>query len=408
VLKFGRFVLEGVFFLPMTRQIRGIEEEGFAMDDKGEILSSCDVDENIALQIWTKGLSPRLVIFNKNQNSKKLIRLNWLENLDRKLFVKGKKRGESVGYSLADLLPHLQRILAEYAVYSSFKPRLWKFAITLEKMLHTPTVVTDKGELSLLSEDKRVSLWIADLTSSKKGEGYFRPFFPLSDKEQDLLPEEGLPIVENKRGGEDLFKTGIVRKLANRVPVRWHQPLHVMAAAMLMSFSFCEEDGAEFSDDLWREEDPHNPLNLKIGDPRLMGLGRKFVGYVRHFGALDKMTLRTSLDSDKELQEGGYARKRRIEFPEGLLGDVAYSVTFFDREDGVMALGCKPRSATLRHKGELLYEFPTSVYEQALVHDSFGGSPDDYFTVMQLTSAKEFEAWMSHIVPYVASFAGFI
>ena len=62
------------------------------MDDKGEILSSCDVDDNIGLQIWTKGLSPRLVVLNKKQNSRKLIRLSWLENLDRKLSIKGKKR----------------------------------------------------------------------------------------------------------------------------------------------------------------------------------------------------------------------------------------------------------------------------------------------------------------------------
>ena len=47
------------------------------MDDKGEIVSSHDVDDNLSLQIWTKGHTPRLVIFNKAKNSKKLIRLGW-------------------------------------------------------------------------------------------------------------------------------------------------------------------------------------------------------------------------------------------------------------------------------------------------------------------------------------------
>ena len=78
------------------------------MDDKGEIVSSCDVDENIALQIWTKGLSPRLVVFNKNKNSRKLIRLSWMEKRDRKLAVKGKGRTESFSYAIADLVPILQ------------------------------------------------------------------------------------------------------------------------------------------------------------------------------------------------------------------------------------------------------------------------------------------------------------
>jgi hypothetical protein len=376
------------------------------VDDKGEILSSYDVDENITLQIWTKGMSPRLVIYNKNQNSRKLIRLSWLENRERKLSVKGKKRGTSIEYSLAELLPHLQRILSEYAVYTSFKTRLWKFAMTLEKVLHTPAVVSEKGELSLLPEEKRSCLWIADLTDGKKGEGSFRAFFPLSEKELKAIPEGGLPIAENRRGVEDLFKTGVIRKLANCAPARWYQSIRVMGAAMLLGFSFCEEDGSEFSDELWRGENPENPVIFKISDPRLMGLGRKFVAYVRHFEALNKITAFTSYDSDKELQDDNYGRKRRIDFPVGLLGDVEHSVTFFEREDGMMALGCKPRGATLRHKGELVYSFPSAVYAQALADDSFGGSADDYFTVAQLASAKAFEQWMDNVIPYVASFAG--
>jgi hypothetical protein len=377
------------------------------VDDKGEIISSRDVDENAALQIWTKGLSPRLVIFNKNQNSKKMIRLSWLENLERKLSLKGKKRGESVEYCLSDLLPHIQRILSEYAVYTSFKPRLWKFAGMLEKILHTPTIVSEKGELSLLGEDKRSCLWIADLTAGRKGEGSFRPFFPIMEKEQSVLSEEGVSFTENRRTAEDLFKTGTIRKLANALPARWHRPLQVMAAGMLLGFSFCEEDGADFVDELWRE-DSDNPLNLKSGDTRMNGLDRRFTGYVRHFSLLGKITHRVSMDSDKELLDGGYTRKRRIQFPLGLLGDVEYAVTFFEHDDGSTALGCKPRSATLRHKGELIYTLPTALYEKALNDDAFGGAPDDYFTVAQLASAKRFESWMHNVIPYIGSFSGLV
>jgi hypothetical protein len=380
---------------------------GSAVDDKGEIISSYDVDENVALQIWTKGMSPRLVVFNKSQNSKKMIRLSWLESLERKLSLKGKKRGESIEYCLPDLLPHIQRILAEYAVYTSLKLRLWKFAAALERMLHTPAIVSEKGELSLLSEEKRSCLWIADLTAGPKGEGTFRPFFPLAEKEQSVLPKEGIPFTENRRTMEDLFKTGVVRKLTNALPARWHKPLHVTAAAMLLGFSFCEEDGADFIEDLWREN-ADSPLDLKSGDPRLKGLDRRFVGYVRHFGLLDGLTCRVSMDSDKELLDGEYARKRRIQFPAGLLGDVEYSVTFFEHADGTTALGCKPRSATSRHKGELIYTLPTPFYEEALKNDSLGGAADDYFTIAQLTSAKRFETWMQNVIPYIGSFAGLV
>ena len=394
------------------------------MDDKGEIVSTYEVDENLVLQIWTKGLSPRLVVFNKNQNKRKLIRLSWLEDLERKLSIKGKKRGSTVEYVLSDLLPSVQRILSEYAVYTSFRPHLWRFSVTLERVLHAPAIVFDRTELALLPEEKRSRLWIADLTGETKGEGVMRPFFPLNDRERESVSAEGMPFIENRCGVDDLFKTGVVRKLNGASMPRWHRPIRIMATAMLLGFSFCEEDGSEFSDELWRAGNSGKPLSFKMGDPRLKGLGRKYVGYVRHRDMLDRMTVWAALDSDKDLQEQGYARKRRIDFPAGLLGNVETTVTFFEREDGMMALGCKPKTRSSRSGGgglyyasppqkshekqELIYTFPTELYEEALRRDAFGGAADDYFTVGQLASAKIFEAWCENLVPYIAYFAGFV
>ena len=388
------------------------------MDDKGEIVSSCDVDENIALQVWTKGLSPRLVVFNKNKNSRKLIRFSWMENRDRKLAVKGKKRTESFSYEIADLVPILQRILSEYAVYTAFRPRLWKFSVDLEKVLHAPEIVTDKGELNLLSEERRSSLWIADFTEEDKKTGSFRPFFPLSPEEEQALSAK-LEIRNDERTADHLLKTGAVRQLAGARPARWHSPVRIVATAMLLGFSFCQADGSDFVDLLWRgEEPPKMPgtpqpaepekVSFTLRDPRLVGLGYKLSAFIRHFDAVDRIEERISMDSDKELQEQGYERKRRLTFPDGTLGDVSYSVTFFDGEQGRMALGCKPRAATLRHKGELIYSFPTEVYEQALLHDTLGGPADDFFSVTQLAWARQFRNWYDNVALYVSSFAGLI
>lgn len=388
------------------------------MDDKGEIVSSCDVDENIALQIWTKGLSPRLVVFNKNKNSRKLIRFSWMENRDRKLAVKGKKRTESFSYEIADLVPLLQRILSEYAVYTAFRPRLWKFSVDLEKVLHAPEVVTDKGELNLLSEERRSSLWIADFTEEDKKTGSFRPFFPLSPEEEQALSAK-LEIRNDERTVDHLLKTGAVRQLAGARPARWHSPVRIVATAMLLGFSFCQADGSDFVDLLWRgEEPPKMPgapkpaepekVSFTLRDPRLVGLGYKLSAFIRHFDAVGRIEERISMDSDKELQEQGYERKRRLAFPEGTLGDVPYSVTFFEGEQGRMALGCKPRAATLRHKGELVYSFPTEVYEQALLHDTLGGPADDFFSVTQLAWARQFRNWYDDVALYVSSFAGLL
>jgi hypothetical protein len=397
------------------------------MDDRGEIISSCDVDEDIALQIWTKGLSPRVVIFNKNLNKKKFVKLRWFEILDRKLTVNGKKSGTTVEYALSDLLPAVRRILSEYAVYTAFKPFLWRFSVMLERVLHAPAVVFDKKELSLLSEEKRARLWLADLTGGAGNEGFFRPFFPLSEAEKGALPENSLRFAENCCGVEDLLRTGAVRRLNGTSFARWLRPVRIAATAMLLGFSFCEEDGEDFSDDIWRAKSFENsgkPLGLKLGDPRLKGLGRKIVGYVRHFDTLDTVTVRASFDSDKELQEAGYTRKRRVAFPAGLLGRAETSVTFFEREDGMMAFGCKPKVKTSpggggglyyalppqksQEKQELIYTIPKERYEAALLRDSFMGAADDYFTVGQLAGGKIFEAWSENIVPFISYLAGFV
>jgi len=392
------------------------------MDDRGEVVSSCDVDENLALQVWTKGMSPRVVVFNKNQNKKKFLRPSWFEDLDRKLSIKGKKKFSTVDYALADLLPTMQRIFSEYSVYTPFKPTLWRFAVTLERVLHAPALIFDKNEFSLLPEEKRTRLWIADLTGDIRGEGEFRPFFPLTDGEEITLSDADLNFKGSQCGVEDLFKTGAIRKLNGANMVRWHRPMRVMAAAMLLGFSYCEEDGSEFTDELWRAGNFEKPLSFKISDPRLKGLGRKFVGYARHMDMLKHISVRASFDSDKELQEEGYVRKRRVQFPPLTLGRSDTSVTFFEREDS-MALGCKPNVKSSRGsnggglyyalppqksqgKQELIYAFPVELYERALNLDALSGATDDYFTIGQLTSAKIFEAWCENLTSYISYITG--
>ena len=387
------------------------------MDDKGEIVSSHDVDDNLSLQIWTKGHTPRLVIFNKAKNSKKLIRLGWVEKRDRKLAVSGKKRGESVNYTIQDFEPTLQRILTEYAVYANFRIKLWRFAVELEKIVNAPEIVTDSGEMNLLTEDKRSSFWIADCTGPDRKAGFFRPFFPVSGAEADAVAGDRLRIAEGNRGVEALLKTGVLRDLAKANPKRWHNPVRVVAAAMLLGFSYCEEDGSDFSDELWGAgaegggEDAAaaaltGTVKFTLRDPRLLGLGRKLVAFVRHFDAVPQVEVSNSVDSDKELQEQGFGRTRRLEFGAGTIGDVPYKVTFFEHEDGRIALGCKPEAATQRHKGELVLTLPGDVSRTALKQDTMGGPEDDFYTTTQLAWACQFKEWLDNITPYISNFAG--
>ncbi len=392
------------------------------MNDKGEIVSTFDVDENIALQIWTKGFMPRLSVFNKNQNSRKLIKLSWLEKMDRKLSIKGKKGTAAKAYEVGDFLPAVQRILSEYAVYTMFRPKMWKFAVELEKIIHTPELVSDKSMLALLSEEKRSSLWLADL-SGETGRGpLFRPFFSIGESEKGVL-ESDLLIKNNARDMEALFQTGAIRTLVDSNPARWYSPVRLTAAAMLLGFSFCDYDcdDSEFIEALWRNSDrkeiPGKPKakakvndapSFTMHDSRLCGLCYKLTAFIRHFEAVKSMGTRISLDSEKDLLEEGYTRKRRVSFPENTVGDVSYSVTFFDNDAGSMAISCKPKGPTLRHKGELIYTFPTKTYEDALVNDSVSGSKDEFFTTTQLARAHQFSVWYNCVALYVSSFAGLL
>ena len=143
-----------------------------------------------------------------------------------------------------------------------------------------------------------------------------------------------MEIRNNERTVNDLLKTGVIRQLAKANPARWHSPVRLTAAAMLLGFSFCDADGSDFVDLLWRgEESPAAPniskpsepgkISFALRDPRLVGLGYKLAAFVRHIEAVDQIEERISLDSDKELQEQGYERKRRLSFPDGSVGDVS-------------------------------------------------------------------------------------
>jgi hypothetical protein len=415
------------------------------VDDKGEVISSIDIDEKLSLQIWTKGLSPRVVVFNRLLDKKKFVRPSWFEDFDRKLTIKGRKKSEMFEYAVSDILPSIQRILSEYAVYTSFKPYLWKFAATFERVLHAPAVVLDRKEFSILSEEKKSRLWVADLTGDddfddaeierrkrkgiwKKDSGFFVPFFPLMPSEKKTLPEEGMPFSDGFYDVEDLFLSGAVRKLNGASVRRWHRPLRIMSVALLLNFSYCEEDGEEFSDELWRVGRFDEPLNLKIGDYRLRGMGRKAAAYIRHFDTLSRVDVRASFDCEKELLDSGYARKRRLAFPPGIFGRSETSVTFFERSDGMMALACRSSvrnpggradhewrlyyasssSQKSQEKQELIYTLPREDYDAALINDTFKGNPDDYFTVSQIAGAKIFEAWCDNLTPYIKYFAGFV
>lgn len=393
------------------------------MEEQGKIISSCDIDSNLALQIWTRGKTPRLSILNKCKNSRKLIHIAWIEKRSRTLVISGKKQGENITYNVADFEPAVVKILTEYFARTNFKLKYFKMVIDLEKAIHHPEPVSNKADFAMMTDDRRSSLWVADCTGEDRNTGIFRPFFPMTPEEAELLTEDRR-IISNlhMRSTEGLFKLGLPELLKKANPERWHNTLRVTAAAIMLGFSYCGADGIKTSDYFWTAGEKPVNLNpnvtvlkapvkkLSIHDAELMRLGHKFTAYLRHCYKLGDVNIDYADDSGKELQEAGFSRTRRMDFNTGTLGDVPYRVTFYvNEEEGLTAFGCNPRMQTARHRGDMVIMIPTKVFTQAMNDDTMGGSStNEFYTITRLLWAKQFGEWYRNIKPYVRKFAGLI
>ncbi|MBQ7592895.1 MAG: hypothetical protein IJU48_00915 [Synergistaceae bacterium] len=394
------------------------------MDEQGKIISTSNVDDNLALQIWTRGKTPRLSIMNRIKNTRKLIHISWVEKRERTLSMNGRTPGENITYVVKDFEPVIAKILSDYVAKTNFKLKYFKLVVDFEKALHHPEPASSKADLSMMTEEKRSSLWVADCSGGDRNTGIFRPFFPVSEVEASAMPDEKMRITSAAmRTTEGLFKTGAIEALKRINPERWHNTLRVTTAAMLLGFSYCGADGSKMADFLWTaDEKPknpvHNPLSpvmkapvkkLSLNDAGLMRLGHKLTAYIRHFYIVDKVRVEYGYDSEKVLQEAGYSRSRRFDFNTGTLGDVPYRVTFYENEDEKMtAFGCNPRMQTARHTGDMVILIPTETFRMAAKNDTMSNTDDDFFTLTRLLWAKQFKFWYENIKPYVRNFAGLI
>lgn len=391
------------------------------MEEQGKIISSCDIDPNLALQIWTRGKTPRLSLLNKAKNSRKLIHIAWVEKRSRTLSISGKKPGENINYSVSDFETAINKILTEYFARTNFKLKFYKLVIDLEKAIHRPELAVSKSDFAMMTDDRRSSLWVADCSDGDRNTGYFRPFFPLAPVE--ALPEESLRISSLQlRSTEGLFKLGAVDLLKQANPERWHNTVRVTAAAMLLGFSYCGADGSKTADILWTAGEKPKNLNpnvsvtkapvkkISIHDPDLMRLGHKLTAYIRHCYKINNIEISYVDDNEKFLSEAGFNRTRRLDFNTGTIGDVPYRVTFYENVDeGLTAFGCNPRMQTAKHRGDMIIMVPSVIFAEAMSDDTMGGaSGNEFFTITRLLWAKQFSEWYENLKTYVQGFAGLI
>lgn len=274
-------------------------------------------------------------------------------------------------------------------------------------MVGSPTNILDPAEMALMPEKKRYYLWVCDITKSRD-EGIYRPFFSMEEAEKAIMPSpEGIPFSGGQKGSEYLSKLGILRKLMGINHKRWYRPLQIAAAAMLMNFSFCGEDGSEIADLLWQEQHS-DPLALKPDDPKMVKLGERINLYIRHFNAIKDIKYEEGVyESVEVLQKREYTRKRRFNLPLGAIGDVEYIVTTFEKENEPLAFACVPSALTARHDRDVIYHIPSNALEKAKHDDTFDPvNLDEYFSLASLIKAKQCNDWLERIAFFVAPFTG--
>ncbi len=387
------------------------------MDERGKIISTCDVDKNLTLQIWTKGKTPRLCIVNRYRNTRKLIQLSWVEDSSHIINIKNPD-GENISYSIEKITPILKKILVEFVMRTQFKAKFLRLSHDIERALYNPEYILDLDGLPMLSDENRSALWFAVCTTQNKRDGKFKPFFPVryngndDNDEAAAIDQDKLIFKDNARSIDNLIKTGTIANLKAFNPERWDEPIKITAAAILLGFSFCNEDGTIFSNAIWENKrlqpdhmvKTHNRTAISIRMPELKNLGYKLSAYVRHFYQADKIQVSYSFDSAKDLQDSGYERTRRVDFQAGTLGDVPYKVTLYETPDN-FALSCVPEMSTIRHNGEMKIIMPLDIFKEALKIDTNpNGTQDSFYTITRLFWTYEFKKWLDNISQYVKIF----
>ena len=380
------------------------------MSDRENIISIRSVDEKLSLGIWAKEGAPRLLIENNSKKTgtkRKFIHLSWMEKKDRKLTMSGQKRNETHNYEIQQLEPIVKQLLEEYSVYSKFKMFYWKAITLLTHMVEAPVNVIDPAEMALMAEKKRCYLWVCDMTKSRN-EGFYRPFFPMEEDEKNVLPSpKGVPFSDEQKGAEYFSRTGVLRKLMGINPARWYRPLQIAAAAMLLNFSYCGENGSEATELIWHDK-ADDPIVLKPDDPKMVQLGDRLTLYIRHFNAVKDIKYEEDVyDSVDELQKRGYVRKKRFNLHVGAIGDVEYTTTVFEKNDEPVAFTCVPQSATARHDKDIVYHVPNSIFQKAKQDSTLDKENlDELYALASLIKAKQCNDWLERIAFFVSAFTG--
>lgn len=371
--------------------------------ENGSILCSKDLDDLLSLQIWRAGGAPRLGIYNKIKEKMKPVRFSWLEDKSRVLKM-SHKRGKSVEYGMDVLEEAVRDLIAEMSKNLLFRSLCLKATVLFQDIAMEPKVVMDRKDFALLPETKRRSLWISDLSDGKDS-GVFLPCFHLCEGEKGFFDTgDDEYYIEVPKGGDvrDVRSTGIITHLVSSDPGRWYMPFQVAAVGVILGFSMVGGEAIDLADSLWlaMAEKRLSKINEDLDGQARAQSGKMasfIVPLVRHMPYVDRISYRDHHDSDGILKEEGYTRKRRFDLPAGQIGDISYVVTFYDNEKGQVALACKGNGRTSLHEGEMIFNVPEEVYEQALAADSCGSSPDELYSVVSLIRAWRASNWCRRV-----------
>lgn len=379
-----------------------------AVKDK-KVLSFRDLDDLLSLQIWKVDKTLFLGIYNKRKEKGKPVRFSWLEDPRRVLKMK-QKRGQCSEYLMKDLEPFVQELIGELSQSLGFRLFCLKTTVFFQNLVFEPKVITNKKDFSLLSENKRKSLWLSDI-SEGKDEGVFLPCFDVTETEKNIFKTNGEELYVDFPSGSsfnDIRKSGVINKLISVDPDRWYMTFQIAAIGVILGFSGAGKDCTKLMKSLWTsfESNTLNQMDEEIDDEarsQAKTLAQDIRSYVRHFPSINLLGYEEKDYSNDYLSDLGYLRKRRFEIPMGQIGEVSYMVTFYEGDGDKRALGCHPEGATNIHSGDMIFTFSSEFYDKALKSDSRWSPVDEIFTVVSLIRAFRTGQWCRRLETLLSS-----
>jgi hypothetical protein len=362
-----------------------------------------EIDDDLTLLMARSEGIPRLGIFNTYSEKKKFVPLSWIESGGKSLKIKVGKQTKEYGMDVIG--EGVFNLIERASDAMALNSLAWRGVQLLGDLIHIPKTARSEADLSLITENKRDTLWFA--YTPKKGKWRVRPCFIVSGEEKRLVDaslEDAKPwpalTFENGELPFTMRNITLAKELSLANPRRWSEFLLPVSKAMLLGFSDWSAGGEhKFGEALWahlptagyRSEDTLNAL---------AGSGRDFLSkvtaYLRLWPVLEKVKVEKAHDATKLTEPRGLKKRERFDMVSASQGDRRFKVTRYVDEADVVAFGIVP-DTRLPGEEDRLISLTNDDWGESVTACSLGGEKDPQFTCNSILGGIEVMDWYARL-----------